>query len=518
MRNFRHFTPDEDAPLLISWHRGDLSAFETLIWKYQKRIFNLTLLLTGAQKSACEATENSFLTAFQNIRTQKGSVRFSSWLVTIALNECREFNDYRPEGSDFQAGLAEPTPDESNYSAAMNKKLALCIRALPVELGELILLRYVRGYSLERIEEILKISGELLLARLFEAQCTLAIWLKSTTDNPEEFSVMKTDDAVIHPEIQRNFSAYLDSSIKSDEKEHIKNHLKNCGSCRKALAELEWMIEDIKSLPDAEPPHWLAAVIMQKVKSTPGKTVRVQAPSQLRIMITVAILLTSFIGISSYLLLIKSKSDSVLPRNLSQPTQPLSAEKRPEQIGSDFTALFKGVFKGSFNRADTVSKPDTVVSNVPLPPAILPSEPAPQAAITSKLPPLIPTSKIDSVQKNEKVGAPPTVLPEWGDAPAPSRSQLNKVPLPRTRSGELAVALKTVDPVAAGHDIENAVTSLGGKVNGRAYNGGNDLLYTRVEVDRFFELMSRLEKIGVIQELPQLPDGAEGALELTIRW
>ena len=96
MSKIQQFIPDEDSQLLLSWHRGDLSAFETLVWKYQKRIFNLAILLTGDHEAAATATENSFLTAYQEIRTLTGRSRFSTWLVAITLKECRNLNYFIP--------------------------------------------------------------------------------------------------------------------------------------------------------------------------------------------------------------------------------------------------------------------------------------------------------------------------------------------------------------------------------------------------------------------------------------
>ena len=518
MKEIRQFTPDEDTPLLISWHRGDLTAFETLVWKYQKRIFNLALLLTGVQKVACEITENSFLTAFQNIKSLKSSGRFSAWLVAIALNECRELNDYRTEEPESSPAPDTPLSAESSYSTAMHRKLELCIRALPVEQGELILLRYVRGYSLEKMAEILQISADLLLSRLFAAQETLACWLKSDTENPAEFSGMKIESSSAHAEIRRNFSAYLDNSTAGDEKKLTKAHLMSCGSCREALAELEWMIEDIKSLPDVEPPHWLASAVMQKIKSSPAIPTTVTAPSKLRIQLTAAALLMAFIGTASYLLLKKSEPTLELPRSGNLTASPAPAENKLETGGTDITSLSKRVFRGAVTRPGSSSEGETTLRpSVPLPTA-LPSKPASQAAPVSKsAPPAVPGKSVQN-QRREKAEMTPSLPPEWGEPHLQVHTPPKKAPLSRSRAGEITVVLNTVDPVAAGHDIETAVISLGGKISGRAVSGGNDILYTRVEAESFFDLMTRLGKIGRIQELPQLPEDAEGALELTIRW
>ena len=520
MRKFSQFTPDEDTPLLLSWYRGDLSAFETLLWKYQKRVFNLALLLTGVQKTAAEVAENAFIAAYQNIRLLKSTGRFSSWLAAITLKACRELADYRGEESEPPADPDPALDEEDNYTAALHKKLELCIRELPVELSEPILLRYVRGYSLDRVEEILQISGDLLLSRLFEAQETLACWLKSGTEDPDELSALKTAVSSMHPEIRRNFSAYLDNSTEGDDKELTKEHLKSCGSCREALAELEWMVTDIKSIPDVEPPPWLAASILEKVRNFPTKPAVVEGPSLLKIQIALAALFIAIIGAAAYLWLSRS-----LPLPLAEPqpnqNQPVpspAVEQKVAPTGTGLTSILKGVFRG-----DVTTPPSSPGSekasgpSLPLP-ALPPSDRASPAVPSIK--PLLPAAagQGEPGQKGEYFEAHSPVLQEWGDSPPQGSAPQKKAPPPRARAEELAVVLQSADPVAAAHDIERAVTASGGKVNGRAYSGSSDIIYTRVEVDRFFDLMGRLGKIGKIQELPQLPEGAEGAVDLVIRW
>jgi RNA polymerase sigma-70 factor (ECF subfamily) len=518
MSKFSRSTPDEDTPLLLSWYRGDISAFETLIWKYQKRVFNLAYLLTGVQKTACKVTENSFITAYQNIKSLKSTGRFSSWLVAITLKECRELADYSGEEPESPADPDSAVDDEDSYSAYLHKKLELCIRELPVESSELILLRYVRGYSLDRVEEILQINGELLRSRLFEAQETLACWLKSGTEDPAEFLALKTSARSIHPEIRRNFSAYLDSSTEGDEKELTKTHLKSCGSCREALAELEWMVEDIKSIPDLEPPHWLASSILQKVKVSPAKPAKVEDPSHIKIQIAVAVLFIAVVGATSYLLQSRPLPLLEPPRSLTQTVSPPAVEQKVEPVRTDFTSILKGVFRGDVTGPTSSSGPAAASGpSVPLP-ILLPSDGSSQGAPALK--PLLPAAvgQSEPIQKREKSEALDQPLQEWGDPPPQSPAPQKKVPLPKTRSGELAVVLKSADPVAAAQDIESAVIANGGKVNGRAYSGDTDIMYTRVEVERFFDLMGRLGRIGRIQELPQLPEGAEGAVDLVIKW
>lgn len=518
MRRSNQTTPDEDAPLLLSWYRGDLSAFESLIWKYQKRIFNLALLLTGAQKTAGEVTENSFVAAYQNISTLKSTGRFSSWLVALALKECRERDNYRGEEADSPAEFDQDFNAESSYTAALQKKLQLCIRELPLELSELILLRYVRGYPLDRIEEILQISTEMVLSRLFEAQERLACWLKSGTEDPAEFSTMKTVNSSIHPEIRRNFSAYLDSSTENDEKELIKVHLASCGSCREALAELEWMIEDIKGIPDAEPPHWLVASIITKVKNPPPKPVKLQAPSNFNIQFTLAALFIAVIGASAYFLQRGDQPGSEQSRE-DQPVSSPFAEKNVKPPETVVNPLPKGVLRGAetVEVAPKAGKSDKPSPSFPLPTA-LPSDRTVQATpATIPGQPATATNN-ERIYKREKPAATQPGLQEWGNHLPQSPPLQKKASLPGVQGAEISVVLSSPDSLAVAHDIEAAVLASGGKVNGRAHSGGTDILYTSVGVERFPALMGRLGKIAKIRELPELPEGAEGVIDLVIRW
>jgi len=426
MKKFSQFTPDEDSPLLLSWYRGDFSAFETLIWKYQKRVFNLALLLTGAEKAAGEVVENSFVSAYQNIRSLKSTARFSSWLIGLALQECREFNDYQRDESKSPEEPELNLDDESSYAAALHKKLELCIRELPVELSEAILLRYVRGYSLDRVEEILQISGDIVLSRLFEAQETLACWLRSDTDDPAELAAMKKAVRSVHPEIRRNFSAYLDNSAEVAEKELTKEHLKSCGSCREALAELEWMVEDIKGIPDVEPPHWLAPSIMQKVKSAPAKPAKVKTPADRKVQIAVAVLFIAVIGIFYFLFKGKTEPEPALERSENQPVPPPPPTQKAGPAGNKSPAIPQGVFRGAPTPAEN---PPVTYKSVGPPSFPLPTELPPERTLqpTPSLKPVPPLadSKSDQLQKREKPAAMQPGLQEWG-GPLPQGSSIDQ--------------------------------------------------------------------------------------------
>jgi len=510
MRKIRKFTPDKDAPLLLAWQRGDMAAFETLVGKYLKRIFNFAFYLTGTVEGAAAAAEGAFAVAFTNINAFSSRFHFSNWLIALALKEARGLLDNR---------AALPS-EEAPTSAGLHELLTRQIRQLPPELAEVLVLRDVRGYSLERLAEILQLRNDILVDRLFAAHEILAAQLNRNGSLPPAGGA---ETASPHPEIRRSFHAYRDSSLSAEDAATVKKHLKGCGSCREALAGLEWVVEHLKELPDIDPPHWLAAAIMQRVKLTPAKQATVVKAPPLRLLqVGAGLLLIAVTGLSAYLLLDGhgGSSPAVSGKEAAR-TAEVPSLQTPQQNRS---AGFIPSITAPFSAPDRPAAPEAGLP-VPTVPTVPLHQAAPPAAETFAAPspaaggpPAAATGKNDISGRHGRPEKLPELPPEWGESQLVQRPPQKKAAPVRSRSGELAVEMITADPVAAIGEVENAVTALGGKITGRAYSSGSDMLYTRIDIDRFFELMGRLEKVGVIQELPQPPEGAEGPVDLIIRW
>jgi len=506
MRKIRKFTPDEVAPLLLAWHRGDMSAFETLVGKYLKRVYNCAFYLTGNVDSAAAAAQGAFVTAFTNINSFSSRFHFSNWLVALVLKEARELLDNRAA---VPAEAATPI-------VGLHEQLTRQLRQLPPELAEVLVLRDVRGYSLERLAEIFQLRTDILVDRLFAAHEMLAVQLNKSESPPPSSSEAKTSP---HPEIRRSFHAYLDSSLSDDAAATVRKHLKSCGSCRESLAGIEWVVEHLKELPDIDPPHWLAATIMQKVQLTPAKRETVQKAPPLRLLqFGAGLLLIAASGLSAYLLLHDRDSRSLsVSGGEAVRTEEVPSLQAPQQNRSaGFITSITAPLSGPVRPAAPEASPP--VPTVPLPQAAPPAETFVAPTRSTVTTPAAATVKSDVSGRHDRHEKLPELPPEWGESPSASRPPQKKAAPARSRSGELAVEMITADPVAAIVEVENAVAALGGKITGRAYSSGSDMLYTRIDVDRFFDLMSRLGKVGTIQELPQPPDGAEGAIDLIIRW
>src|SRR5467141_4649939 len=67
---------------------GDADAFGEIVQRWERRIFALAFGMLGREEDARDATQETFLSAFRNLRAFRGDAKVSSWLHRIAVNQC----------------------------------------------------------------------------------------------------------------------------------------------------------------------------------------------------------------------------------------------------------------------------------------------------------------------------------------------------------------------------------------------------------------------------------------------
>ncbi len=88
----------EDADLIARVRKGDIEGFNLLVSRWEKRVFNYLLRLTGNPDDSLDLSQDVFLKAYQNIRKLDDTARFGPWLFRIAHNEAySSFRKRRPE-------------------------------------------------------------------------------------------------------------------------------------------------------------------------------------------------------------------------------------------------------------------------------------------------------------------------------------------------------------------------------------------------------------------------------------
>ena len=93
------FRAVEDADLIRKARRGDVEAYNLLISRWEKRVYNYLLRIVGNREDALDLSQDVFLKAYQNLRKLDDPARFAAWLFRIAHNEAYSlFRKRRPEG------------------------------------------------------------------------------------------------------------------------------------------------------------------------------------------------------------------------------------------------------------------------------------------------------------------------------------------------------------------------------------------------------------------------------------
>ena len=81
-------TATSDEQIVERALTGDAEAFGEIVRRWERRIFALAFGMLGREEDARDATQETFLAAFRNLRAFRGEAKVSSWLHRIAVNQC----------------------------------------------------------------------------------------------------------------------------------------------------------------------------------------------------------------------------------------------------------------------------------------------------------------------------------------------------------------------------------------------------------------------------------------------
>ena len=178
---------DDEPALVAAAKSGDISAFETLVSRYEGKIFRLTQNITQNREDAEDAMQESFLKAFEHLAEFQGNSRFYTWLVRIAVNQAlMKLRKRRPgqvsldeevdTGEDMMPREVEdwgPTPEERYEQTELSQILSSVIGTLDPPFRIVFQLRDIEELSTEETAEALGLSIPAVKSRLLRARLKL---------------------------------------------------------------------------------------------------------------------------------------------------------------------------------------------------------------------------------------------------------------------------------------------------------------------------------------------------------
>ena len=163
---------DADALLVRRCRNGDRTAFEELVVRYQRPVFNVALRLLRDPDDARDVAQNTFLKAFEHLEDYDPSFRFYSWLYRIAINESLTTRSARrrvEEVSDEAADEA-PGPERRVESEETRQAIEDALMRIKPELQAVVVLRHFMHLSYQDMSQILQVPEKTVKSRLYSAR------------------------------------------------------------------------------------------------------------------------------------------------------------------------------------------------------------------------------------------------------------------------------------------------------------------------------------------------------------
>lgn len=176
-----------DAEYVRRLQRGETEAFEMLVRRHEKTIFNLVYRMLGDYDEAAEISQEVFLSAYRAVGQFRGDANFSTWLYRIALNHTstrrkslsrRQQRNVAIEDTE-PARDPQPGPAESMEKKEIREHVQHALNSLEPDDATVILLRDLQDIPYEEVARLLEIPVGTVKSRLHRARQALKSQLSS---------------------------------------------------------------------------------------------------------------------------------------------------------------------------------------------------------------------------------------------------------------------------------------------------------------------------------------------------
>jgi RNA polymerase sigma-70 factor (ECF subfamily) len=193
-----------DLVLVTRAQAGELDAFEALANRYERRVYALALRMLRHQQDAEDVTQQTFLSALENLGGFRGDASFATWLLRIATHAALKV--IRKQKGLDTVSLEEATEEADGYDTIPHPEYIADWRYSPEQLVQkneiqrlldealakldekhrlVFLLRDVEGLSVKETAEALGLSETNTKVRLLRARLQLREQLTRTLGDPE---------------------------------------------------------------------------------------------------------------------------------------------------------------------------------------------------------------------------------------------------------------------------------------------------------------------------------------------
>jgi RNA polymerase sigma-70 factor (ECF subfamily) len=176
-------TEDADEDLMVRYQQGEVRAFEVLLTRHRKPVYNFILRFVGDKETAEDLLQEAFMRVIRGAEAYKRQAKFTTWLYTIARNLCVDQTRRRKhrkhasldapmDATDDSGTLLDVIPSNEMASdrKSVNKQLFAsmqrAIDALGEEQREVFLMREFLDMPFKQIAEVVGVPENTVKSRM----------------------------------------------------------------------------------------------------------------------------------------------------------------------------------------------------------------------------------------------------------------------------------------------------------------------------------------------------------------
>jgi RNA polymerase sigma-70 factor (ECF subfamily) len=162
--------------LLVERTRGrDTRAFETLMRRYNRRLYRIARSILSNDDAAEEAVRAAYFRAFANLDRYEPAGKFGAWLARLAFNEALALRRHSPGTPLTVVRQSSVAPADGTDTVATRQQLEDAIDALPEVFRTVLVLRVVEDLSGVEVAVCLGLNETTVRTRLYRAQQRLKV-------------------------------------------------------------------------------------------------------------------------------------------------------------------------------------------------------------------------------------------------------------------------------------------------------------------------------------------------------
>lgn len=176
-----------EQQLVMRAKAGDDEAFAQLMRDNEKRIYNLTLRMTGNPEDAMDLAQEAFLNAWRGLKFFKGDSAFSTWVYRLASNACIDHLRRQKRRQDISAPMPVDEeddtppdipddrfqPEQELERQELRNAVSAGLSRLSDEHRQVLVMREINGLSYQEIADVLDLEAGTVKSRIARARNSL---------------------------------------------------------------------------------------------------------------------------------------------------------------------------------------------------------------------------------------------------------------------------------------------------------------------------------------------------------